>query len=151
MSRKIFGLNTGVVFVVLAILNFGSVPAQTCTPGQVAKMFDAQCTLTDSVLTDDGFGNVGIGTTTPFWKLNVQTPTESYGMIHTAGDISVGTWVGSLGGINGGWLGTVSNHPLILFTNDTVKSMVIDTAGRVGIWTKCSDARAVGDGRRGLQ
>src|SRR5262245_8440898 len=46
------------------------------TPGQIAKFFNAT-TLVNSVITEDKFGNVGIGTTTPAAKLTVQ------GMIQT--------------------------------------------------------------------
>jgi hypothetical protein len=76
-------------------------------------------------------GNVGIGTVNPSTKLTVQTGDASYGIIHTNGTVSVGTYVGS----NGGWFGTESNHPLYFFTNNSNALMTITTAGNVGIGT----------------
>jgi Chaperone of endosialidase len=73
--------------------------------------------------------NVGIGTTTPADKLSVQTATQSFGVTHTDGLITVGTYVG-----NGfGWLGTKSNHPLAFFTNNGGAQMVLTANGNVGI------------------
>jgi hypothetical protein len=73
--------------------------------------------------------NVGIGTTTPADKLSVQTPTQTFGVTHTDGNITVGTYVG-----NGyGWLGTKSNHPLAFFTNFGPAQLVLSTNGNVGI------------------
>jgi hypothetical protein len=75
--------------------------------------------------------NVGIGTTTPLDKLSVQTTTANYGVTHTDGTITVGTYVG-----NGyGWLGTKSTHPLAFFTNGGAQQMVLTTNGNVGIGT----------------
>ena len=69
-------------------------------------------------------GNVGIGTDTPARKLTVRTP--GYGFEHTDGTIRLGTYLNS----TGGWLGTVSDHPLKFFVNDGVQpSMTIDTGG----------------------
>src|SRR5436305_12501832 len=59
-------------------------------------------------------GNVGIGTNSPFTKLNIKTVTNAYGVTHTDGTITVGTYIGA----NAGWIGTRSNHPLVFFTND---------------------------------
>jgi hypothetical protein len=76
-------------------------------------------------------GNVGIGTTNPFSKLTVQTNPESYGIEHTDGTISLDTF---LGGGNGAWLGTRSNHPLYFYTNNTFR-MALATSGNIGIGT----------------
>jgi len=73
--------------------------------------------------------NVGIGTTTPLDKLTVQTTTSNYGVSHTDGSISVGTYVGS----GYGWLGTKSAHPLAFFTGGGNAQMTIQTNGNVGI------------------
>jgi hypothetical protein len=75
--------------------------------------------------------NVGIGTTTPADKLSVQTTTQSFGVTHTDGTITVGTFVGG----NYGWLGTKSNHSLAFFTNSGAAQMVLSTNGNVGIGT----------------
>ena len=77
-------------------------------------------------------GNIGIGTTVaPTERLTVQTPTSSYGLVHTDNVISVGSFVG--GTTNGGWYGTKSNHPLSFFTNNGVARLTITTSGDVGI------------------
>jgi len=76
-------------------------------------------------------GNVGIGTINPSTKLTVQTADGSYGIIHTNGTVSVGTYVGD----NGGWFGTATNHPLYFFTNNSGALMTITTSGNVGIGT----------------
>ena len=75
-------------------------------------------------------GNVGIGMTSPYDKLTIQTGTSTYGMTHTDGTIQLATYVGT-----GGWLGTKSNHPLFFYTNNSSARMTVDTAGNVGIGT----------------
>jgi hypothetical protein len=52
--------------------------------------------------------NVGIGNNNPTDKLTVSTVSGNYGLIHTDGTISVGTWVGN----GAGYIGTKSVHPL---------------------------------------
>jgi hypothetical protein len=82
-------------------------------------------------------GNVGVGTTAPADKLTVQTATENYGIIHTDGTVSVGTYVSAT---NGGYVGTKSNHKLNFMTNNGVARLTIDTAGFVGINTQTPTA-----------
>lgn len=79
-------------------------------------------------------GNVGIGTDAPAHRLTVRTATADYGVIHTDGTITVGTWIGT-GGFSppGGWFGTRSSHPLHLFVGDGSPSLSISTTGSVGI------------------
>jgi hypothetical protein len=81
-------------------------------------------------------GNVGIGTGSPADKFTVQTGTFKYGIVHTDGNVSVGTFVGA-GGFDpaGGWYGTKSNHPLYFFTADSFPRMTLTTGGNVGIGT----------------
>jgi len=76
-------------------------------------------------------GNVGIGTPNPQSKLAVQTFTLNYGITHTDGAVTVGSFIDA----TGGWLGTRSNHPLHFFTNNGSQQMTINTAGKVGIGT----------------
>jgi hypothetical protein len=80
-------------------------------------------------------GNVGVGTTSPGYRLSVKTPTGSYGMVHTDDTISVGSWLGSFAGATGGWLGTPSNHPLYLFAAGGGPGATLTPAGNFGIGT----------------
>ena len=69
----------------------------------------------------------------PSERLTVQTATSNFGMIHTDGTITVGTYVG--GGGVGGYFGTKSNHPLHFFSNNSGPRMTVDVSGDVGIGT----------------
>lgn len=74
-------------------------------------------------------GNVGIGTDDPEDKLTTYTPSDKYGIIHSNGTIKVGSYIGG----NAGWLGTKSNHPLILHTNNGANQHYFRENGRVGL------------------
>jgi hypothetical protein len=90
-------------------------------------------------------GNVGIGTSNPTCKLDVRgvceiygtatssTSTNSYGLQHTDGTITVGTFVG--GGGTGGYIGTKTNHNFYIYTNDSSAQTTFKTNGYVGIGT----------------
>lgn len=80
-------------------------------------------------------GKVGIGTTTPISKLSVQTPSGNYGLTHTDGTVTVGSYVSS----GFGWLGTKSNHPLTFFTNDGGPTVTLATNGNFGVGTTTPD------------
>jgi len=87
--------------------------------------------LNGSNIYNNTAGNVGIGTITPLVKLSVQTGTGNYGITHSDGTTTVGTYIG-----NGkGWLGTQSNHPLTFFTNNSNEQMTLLTNGNFGIGT----------------
>jgi hypothetical protein len=80
-------------------------------------------------MTVDTTGNVGVGTITPASKFTVFTPTGGVlkvGMEHTDGTVRLGTYAEPG---NGGWLGTISNHPLNFFVNNGLPSMTIDASG----------------------
>ncbi len=79
--------------------------------------------------------NVGIGTTTPAFRLTVKTAANNYGFIHTDDSgVEVGTWTGSgSAGSPGGWLGTNSSHPLRFFTANGPARLTIGVDGNVQI------------------
>jgi hypothetical protein len=88
-------------------------------------------------------GQVGIGTDSPATKLEVFTPINQYGFMHTGQilvslpRVKLATYVGANqnGTASGGWLGTVSDDSLHFFTNSGLGSMTITPAGNVGIGT----------------
>ena len=84
-------------------------------------------------------GNVGIGTASPANRLTIQTATNTSGLEHTDGTVRLTTFVGSAVNL-GGWLGTLTSHPLHFFTGD-VERMTLDTAGNVGIGMTTPAAR----------
>jgi hypothetical protein len=77
-----------------------------------------------------GQGNVGIGTITPAYKLQVKTG-DGYGISHTNGTIDVATYVDNASG----FIGTKSNHPFQLYANDGYNQFVLTPTGNVGIGT----------------
>ena len=76
-------------------------------------------------------GNFGINTSTPGYKLTLKSSVPEYGMVHTDGIVSMGTFLGSSIGL----FGTITNHPLQFFTNNGSPQMTILTNGKVGIMT----------------
>ncbi len=98
------------------------------TAGQIA-LWNGATSLGTSQISQSG-GNIGVGTFgAPTDRLTVQTATNNYGLVHTDGAISVGSYVGS----GAGWFGTRSSHPLSFFTSNSGASLTIGTNGRVGI------------------
>ena len=77
-------------------------------------------------------GSFGIGTETPDEKLTVKTATNNYGLLHTDGTVSLGTYVSNLPRAS---FGTKSNHDLTFFTNNGGSQMILKTSGMVGIGT----------------
>jgi hypothetical protein len=81
-------------------------------------------------------GNGTIGGTFQAGAVRAQTARGLYGLTHTDGTTTVGTYVGgSSSGAEGGWFGTQSNDKLFLFTNNGQPTMTVDTTGNVGIGT----------------
>jgi hypothetical protein len=77
--------------------------------------------------------NIGIGTKTPAYPLTVQAPTNGWGIAHTDGTVTIGSYIYSAGI---GEFGTRSNHPFYLFANnlDNPPAIAIDKGGiNVGI------------------
>ncbi len=103
------------------------------TSGQIAKSTGSNNELGDSVISE-ATGNIGIGTTSPLTRLQVRTATGLFGLTHTDGITTVGSYVGgSTSGAAGGWFGTQSNHALHFFTNNGQPSMTVATTGDIGI------------------
>jgi hypothetical protein len=83
-------------------------------------------------------GKIGIGTATPVAPLTIKTNMYDYGLLHTDGNINLGTQLGGaiVGIPDGGLIGTFSNHPLYLFTNNSnTPQLTLTTYGNVGIGT----------------
>ena len=72
-----------------------------------------------------GTGNVGIGTNMPTTKLQVFD--SNYGISQTNGTVEVSTYLNN----TMGWMGTTSNHPFSLFTNDGSPALNIATDRRI--------------------
>ncbi|MBC7936608.1 MAG: hypothetical protein H7Y86_14755 [Rhizobacter sp.] len=69
--------------------------------------------------------NVGIGTTTPLQRLTIKTVRDSFGIAHTNDTITLATKIGVPVAEDplypppaGGWLGTRTNNPLYIYTNN---------------------------------
>ncbi len=87
---------------------------------------------TQGLFYDAANGNVGVATTSPGSKLTVVTPTNvaAYGIEHSGDGKTLATYVDG----TGGWLGTVTNDPLLFYTNNSLASQLSVTPdGHVGI------------------
>ena len=94
-------------------------------------------TSSSSYALTTGDGNVGINTDTPAEQLTVKTPTSNYGVTHTNGTVTVGTFIDTYGG----WFGTKTNHPLFFRTNNNVSAQVaLLVNGNFGIGTSSPSA-----------
>lgn len=78
-------------------------------------------------------GKVGIGTFNPIGKITVATSNNNFGFVHTDETVTIGSWIGSRDTSNGGWFGTLSNHALHFFTNDSMPQLTIQPTGKVNI------------------
>jgi hypothetical protein len=80
-------------------------------------------------------GSVGIGTSSPSYKLHVSNNTNGFITRFTGGtssDVNIGIFGSTAGAF--GSIGTESNHPFNIFTNGTDR-MTITSGGNVGIGT----------------
>ena len=101
---------------------------------------DGSTTTFDRMIITD-IGRVGIGTLLPSSILEVKTPTDSYGIQHTDGTVTFGSYVSTT---FGAYLGTRSNHPLRFFVNSGSTKLQIETGGNVVVtdYTKLGGASA---------
>src|SRR4030095_12876156 len=72
---------------------------------------------------------VGIGTTTPFSKLSVNS--NLFGISQTNGTVTLSTYLS----FGAGWFGTYTDHPLHFYTNNSEAQMTLNQAGQLGIGT----------------
>jgi hypothetical protein len=112
--------------------NFGVEPGSGWAGGPAGAFYIDQYTLGPRLAITPS-GHVGVGTVAPTSKLTVATSflDTRYGVEHTDGSVRLSTYVDPLGG----WLGTISNHRLHFFVNDSFPKITLDTAGNVGIGT----------------
>ena len=107
-----------------------------------------------ALMPNTGNGYVGIGTTTPAYKLTVNPGLNNWGMLHTDGTITLGSYINSTSAF--GEFGTRSNHPFYLFANnvDNPPAITIDKTGTyVGIGTTSPSTKLevlTGDGSWGM-
>jgi hypothetical protein len=85
--------------------------------------------LSGNNIFNNNSGNIGIGLSNPGYKLTIRTGTRDYGFIHTDGTITFGSYVGSSAatGISAGWLGTISQHQLNIFTGNGTAQAIFKT------------------------
>jgi hypothetical protein len=75
-------------------------------------------------------GNVGIGTSSPTTSLTISKSAASAYINATDG--TVNNYFGVANSSSSGWVGTITNHPLVLATNNTVKA-TLDASGNLGL------------------
>jgi len=76
-------------------------------------------------------GPLSIGGT-PISALTVRVSGDAFGLTHTNGSTTLGSYVSS----TGGWLGTITNHPLFFFTNNSQPQVTLSPNGNFGIGTQ---------------
>ncbi len=89
------------------------------------QVFTAPASFGGGAINVDASGNVGIGTTSPAYKLDVR------GGVIAGGD---GTIVGGISYSTRPEIGAISNHPVGFITNNTTQ-MLLATSGNLGIGT----------------
>ena len=97
----------------------------------VGASFPSPFTVNGNDIYSNNTGNFGINTSTPSYKLTLKSIIPEYGMVHTDGIVSMGTYLNS----TNGQFGTITNHSLQFFTNNGSPQMTILPSGKVGIMT----------------
>jgi hypothetical protein len=133
VNGELLGFN-GTLWVNKTIAGWlGYTPVNASGTTNYISKFTGSTTLGNSQIFDNGT-NVGIGTTSPIYKLHVSNNANGFISRFTGGassDVNIGIfgYTGAFGSI-----GTESNHPLNIFTSGTDR-MTISTSGNVGIGT----------------
>ncbi len=86
--------------------------------------------------------NVGIGTITPLEKLSIFT-NYGYGISHEANSIKLSSYIDA----GGAYIGTISNHPFHLFTNNGTAQVSLGTNGFLGLGNSLPQYRLDAAGR----
>jgi hypothetical protein len=76
---------------------------------------------------------MGVNQPTPSYPVDIKTGTGAYGLNHTDGTVVMSTYVGNGGGPYGGSIGTQTNHPFFIFTNNGGAKLTVMPSGYVGI------------------
>ena len=82
-------------------------------------------------------GNVGIGTTTPLYKIHVKGPGAGIVQESTNGLVKLGLYTTS----SAGYVETLTNTPLHFATNDALPQVTLATNGNLGINNQAPAAR----------
>lgn len=82
-----------------------------------------------SIIKIEANGNVGIGTTSPTDKLSIENELPGFGITHTYGSVTLGTYISN----SYGQFGTKTNHPLQFFTNNSNPQITLLQNGNTGI------------------
>lgn len=75
---------------------------------------------------------IGVNDLTPSYPIDITA--SNYGLNQTDGTVAMSTYVGN-GGVYGGSIGTQSNHPFFIYTNNGGAKLIVNTNGHVGIGT----------------
>jgi hypothetical protein len=96
-------------------------------------------------MTLDASGNLGLGTTSPssYSKFAVINTDYSFGTFGTTNGTAVTVNIGSNSVTQGGYVNTVTNHPLIFGTNSTERAR-IDSSGRLLVGLTTTDTTSGG-------
>ncbi len=86
-------------------------------------------------------GSLGLNNATPAYPVDITTGVGGYGLNHTDGTVILSTYTGS-GGPYGGAIGTQSDHPFFIYTNNGgARLTVMNNTGDVGIGTSAPTSK----------
>ncbi len=147
LGRFNFNGDDGAAFINAARIEsfVDGVPGVNDMPGRLvfSTTADGAASPTERMRITSG-GNVGIGTSAPAVKLQVEDTGSSQVRAFETGSSVDLRMNAAAGATLSGVVGTFSNHPVVFFTNSTAK-MRISTSGQIGIGTSAPDASAALD------